>query len=168
MLLSSLVAIVFSFAFASALDPSCKTYIVRQGDFCDAISQANNVSTHQLAYLNSQINARCNNLMIGETLCLSTSSVNCAKTYVVQLHDTCDGVAAAHHIHLDTLYQKNPQINRQCTNMYIGEVLCVSSEHGAHKSPGAPGHHGGHPIKSQGGNDYNNNNNDNNLPWCDE
>ena len=64
MLLSSLVAIVFSFAFASgkpsgllershpkaltALDPSCKTYVVRQGDFCDAISQANNVSTYAL------------------------------------------------------------------------------------------------------------------------
>jgi len=157
MLLSSLVAIVLSSAFASALDPSCKTYVVQSGDFCDAISQAQNVSTHQLAYLNPQINDKCSNLMPGEQLCLSTSSVDCAQTYVVQPHDTCDGVAAVHHIHRDTLYRENPQINRQCTNMYIGEVLCVSSKNGANKSS-AP------PITSQGGND----NIDDNLPWCED
>jgi hypothetical protein len=41
--------------------------------------------------------------------------------------DTCDAVAAAHSVNTTLLHENNPQINPECTNIYIGEVLCVAS-----------------------------------------
>ena len=41
--------------------------------------------------------------------------------------DTCDAIASAHNVNTTLLHENNPQINPDCTNIYIGEVLCVAS-----------------------------------------
>jgi len=130
MLLSTIVTLIFSSAVGSVLaqSQSCtRTHTVEEGEICDGISAANNVSTYQLAVLNPVINAGCTNLMPGQVLCLGTADDDCSTTYVVKPNDDCYEVAAAYNIDLGVLYHNNPQINGECSNMYIGEVLCVAS-----------------------------------------
>ena len=40
----------------------------------------------------------------------------------MQLGDTCDDIYAAQSINATLLYGNNPQINPDCTNIYVGEV----------------------------------------------
>ncbi|KAG8986924.1 hypothetical protein FRB90_003690, partial [Tulasnella sp. 427] len=105
-----------------------RTYEVQAGDTCNGISAANNVSTYQLAALNSGIDSSCSNLSVGETLCLGLSEGDCQATYVVQSGDSCWAIATSYGIDTDTLLSNNPQVNSACSNIYPGEVLCVSSE----------------------------------------
>ncbi|KAH9997141.1 hypothetical protein BJV74DRAFT_826891 [Russula compacta] len=127
MLLSSIAAIIFSASVVLAQTPACtRTHTVEPGEICDGISKAEHVSTYQLAVLNPTINEDCTNLVPGQTLCLGTHGQDCTATYVVQPNDICKKVTHDHHIDLAVLYHNNPQLNAGCTNMYIGEVLCVA------------------------------------------
>ena len=45
----------------------------------------------------------------------------------VVLGDTCDAIAAAHNVNTTLLHENNPQIVPDCSNIYVGEVLCVAS-----------------------------------------
>ncbi|KAA1477848.1 hypothetical protein DENSPDRAFT_845056 [Dentipellis sp. KUC8613] len=115
---SALVALAFA---------SCN-YTVQAGEYCDLISAAKNVSTYQLAVVNADaVNAECTNLQPGQNLCLGTQGEDCSTTYVVQPDDTCDAVMQAHAINSTILYANNPQIDAQCANLYIGEVLCTAN-----------------------------------------
>jgi len=40
----------------------------------------------------------------------------------VKTGDTCNSVAGAAGISVNTLLQNNPNVNKICTNLYIGEV----------------------------------------------
>lgn len=40
---------------------------------------------------------------------------------------SCDSISAASSLNSTILYLNNPQIDSACSNIYIGEVLCVSS-----------------------------------------
>ena len=42
--------------------------------------------------------------------------------------DTCDAIASAHKVNTTLLHENNPQIDPECSNIYIGEVLCVASK----------------------------------------
>lgn len=112
-----------------ALATSCsRTYVVQLGDYCDSISAAKNVSTYQLAVNNMKtINADCTNLQPGSTLCLGTAGKDCQTTHVVGLGDTCDSVSSAAGINNTLLTLNNPQINADCSDIYIGEVLCTAN-----------------------------------------
>ena len=68
------------------------------------------------------IDDACDNLVVGNTYCLGWAGEDCTTTYVVQANDDCDIISSAAGISLNTLYQNNPQINEDCTNIYIGEV----------------------------------------------
>lgn len=124
----------------SAQSPSCtRTYTVQAGDICDSISAANNVSTwvlfspfrthtlirfsYQLAVVNEGIiDANCDNLQIGASICLGWQGEDCSTTYVVQAGDDCDDVAYNWGINSTIFSANNPQLNQQCDNLYIGEV----------------------------------------------
>ena len=84
--------------------------------------------SYQLAAVNPQIDAGCTNLMPDEVLCLGTQGEDCTTTYVVQPDDTCDQISQNHGLNNTILYENNPQINQDCTNIYIGEVrsTCVN------------------------------------------
>ncbi|KAJ7489568.1 hypothetical protein FB451DRAFT_693571 [Mycena latifolia] len=103
-------------------------YTVKAGDICDSISAANNVSSYQLQTINAgYIDADCSNLMPDANICLGYAGEDCSTTYVVVADDTCDLITSSHGISTDVLHANNPQINAACDNIYIGEVLCVSS-----------------------------------------
>jgi len=125
---SQIIALAFAALIAPAAATSCvRTYTVKDGDFCDAISAAQNVSTYQL-YVNNinSVNAACSNLAINQTLCLGTTDHDCNTTYVVKTDDTCDSIMGSTGVNSTILNHNNPQISDACDNIYTGEVLCVA------------------------------------------
>ncbi|KAJ3553302.1 hypothetical protein NM688_g3689 [Phlebia brevispora] len=104
-----------------------RTYTVALGDTCNSISAAQNVSTFQLAFVNPGINADCSNLFAGEILCLGITGQDCTNTTVIQSGDFCAEIADEAGIDLSTLLDNNPNVNPDCTNIVVGEVLCTAS-----------------------------------------
>ncbi|KAJ7176485.1 hypothetical protein C8R46DRAFT_988539 [Mycena filopes] len=116
-----------------------RRYTIQENDICDSISAANKVSTYQLATINAgYIHADCGNLQPGASICLGYAGEDCSTTYVVAGNDSCEAITASFGIGSDTLYTNNPQINAACDNLYIGEVLCVSSSVQVPPAPGGP------------------------------
>jgi LysM repeat protein len=125
---STALTVLLAFA-ASALAGKCvREYSVVSGDTCDGISLSQHVSTFQLAAVNSGINAGCTNLEIDTVVCLGTEGEDCNTTYVVKPGDTCSAIANAVGLNVTMLALNNPQIDDECSNVYIGEVLCVAPE----------------------------------------
>lgn len=114
----------------SVLATDCaRTYTVKAGDWCDTISAANNVSTYQLAVINNgKIDKTCSNLQIGDQLCLGATGSDCKNTHVVKAGDSCEGVAATYKVNATMFNINNPQLNNECDNLYIGEVVCVADQ----------------------------------------
>ncbi|KAI0916691.1 hypothetical protein AcV5_003111 [Taiwanofungus camphoratus] len=127
---SSVVAALVALPFVaqSAYAQTCsRNYTVQANDWCDTISAAQNVSTYQLAVVNNGvIDPACNNLVPGNNICLGWVGQDCTTTYVVKLGDTCDDIASANGINSTTLFNNNPQLDAQCDNLYVGEVLCAA------------------------------------------
>lgn len=180
---------------ASVFAKDCtRKYTVQAGDICDSISAAKNVSTYQLSVVNPGINEDCTNLTPGSELCLGYKGEDCTSTYVVVAGNTCDGIAATHNMNTTILYSNNPQIDDECSNIYVGEVLCVGGQVAVPPTPSGPLPGATIPTtaapanpsatkhtQGNGGNNGNNNNNNNNnndddeddeddedLPFCDE
>ena len=76
--------------------------------------------------MNPKIDDECSNLQIGDTLCLGTAGEDCTTTYVIKANDTCDQLSASWNVNSTMMYANNPQINGDCTNLYIGEVREIS------------------------------------------
>lgn len=124
----SFAVVVLPFVARSVVVHCNRQYTIQEGDICDSISAANNVSTYQLATINAgYIDSSCSNLQIGATICLGYLNEDCSDTYVVEAEDTCEEIADGFSIDEATLYNNNPNINDKCTNIYVGEVLCVAS-----------------------------------------
>ncbi|GLB41187.1 putative lysin motif containing protein [Lyophyllum shimeji] len=118
------------FLAQSVLAKDCaRKYTIKEGDICDSISAANNVSTYQLSAINTGIiDTQCSNLVPGKELCIGYLGEDCSSTYKVVADDTCERIAAAHNLNATILHLNNPQIDQGCNNIYIGEVLCVSDK----------------------------------------
>jgi len=164
MRLSSFVALVLSSTATSVLADSCKRWhTVQSGEICDSICQAESVALYQLFVLNPEIDAECTNLMPGQELCLAKPNEDCKQVYQVKPNDTCEEVSEAHGIKLATFFYNNPQVNQDCTNLYIDEVVCVAHDyinydHGTTTPPPAPSM----PSTALPAMPT-----DTDLPWCD-
>jgi len=111
-----------------AAGPCVRDYVVKEGDYCDKISAAEGVSTYQLAVINNGIiDDECSNLVPNQKICLGYEGEDCTTVYTVVADDTCDAIASAHNMNTTILHENNPQIDTECSNIYIGEVLCVAS-----------------------------------------
>ncbi|KAJ3488960.1 hypothetical protein NLJ89_g11570 [Agrocybe chaxingu] len=117
------------FVNSQTIPANCtRTYTVQSGDFCDKISAAQNVSTYQLATVNSGIiNPECTNLFVGEVICLGLEGQDCTQVSVVTAGSDCNTIATAAGISFADLLNNNPNVDAQCTNIYGGEVLCVAA-----------------------------------------
>jgi LysM repeat protein len=121
------VAALLAFASTSALAADCaRTYKVVSGDTCDAISAAQKSSTYQLAAANPSINAGCTNLNVDQQLCLGSAGSDCTDTYIVKSGDYCETIGQKFNINATMVMLNNPQIDENCYNLYVGEVLCVA------------------------------------------
>ncbi|KAF8142418.1 hypothetical protein K438DRAFT_1474176, partial [Mycena galopus ATCC 62051] len=105
---------------------SCSpTYTVQSGDTCSTIAAASGLTVAQLLSYNPTINSGCTNLGIAQVLCLGPGGGTCTQTYTVQSGDTCSAIAANVGLTVSQLLALNPSINSGCTNLAIGQVLCV-------------------------------------------
>ncbi|GJE91683.1 hypothetical protein PsYK624_078330 [Phanerochaete sordida] len=103
-----------------------RSYIVNPRDSCERIEIEEKVSTYQLFRVNPQIDPACENLAVAETLCLGIQGQDCSSVYRVQSGDTCRSIAANAGISQTVLMLNNRNVNQDCTNLVVGEVLCVS------------------------------------------
>ncbi|KAF7361010.1 hypothetical protein MSAN_01131200 [Mycena sanguinolenta] len=133
MLFKTLFAIL-STALAVSATPlearSCSpTYTVQAGDTCYAIATANGLTVDQLLSYNPSID--CTDLAIDQVLCLGPGGDGgdggtCTQTYTVESGDTCSTIAADVGLTVSQLEALNPSINSGCTNLDVGQVLCVT------------------------------------------
>jgi hypothetical protein len=65
--------------------------------------------------------------MPDQVVCLGTEGQDCTKVYTVVEGDTCEWIQEMYGMDSNTLWSNNPQINDDCTNIYIGEVLCADT-----------------------------------------
>ena len=91
---AAFVAVPFIAGTAFAA-PCTRTYTVKEGDWCEPISAAHNVSTYQLSAVNPAIDAVCHNLEVGSTLCLDTEDEDCTTTHVVESGYSGQGLQSA-------------------------------------------------------------------------
>jgi LysM repeat protein len=114
---------------SSSSDPACTggSYVVAANDTCSSIAAASSISAADLISANPSINEACTNLQIGQTICIPASSTKpaCSTQYTVQPDDTCESIAAAAEIPLQQLTTLNPSVNEPCTNLQIGQQLCI-------------------------------------------
>ncbi|KAF8129696.1 hypothetical protein K438DRAFT_1444615, partial [Mycena galopus ATCC 62051] len=107
-----------------------QTYTVQSGDTCPAIAASVGLTISQLLALNPSLNPACTNLAIGQVLCVTGGTGGgdggtCTQTYTVKSGDTCSAIAASQGLTVSQLLALNPSINSGCTNLSIGQVLCV-------------------------------------------
>ncbi|KAF3055159.1 LysM domain-containing protein [Daldinia childiae] len=113
------------------LRPACAdntSYIIRDGDSCNSIAGANNISTESLISLNG-IDLACNTMpAVGTTICLPTT----CKIRELAVNDTCGLITADENITIGQLLAWNPIISPGCANLnsWRGRFLCVSSPRG--------------------------------------
>jgi len=57
----------------------------------------------------------------------SIAASKCTRTYTVSEGDTCDSISAAHNASTYQLAVVNPAIDSGCSNLEIGQVLCLGT-----------------------------------------
>jgi hypothetical protein len=111
------------------------TYITKEGDTCDSISQAHHVASAALFMGNVNVKF-CNNIPVGTKLCIPFT---CDRVYTIQSNDTCISIEKAQNVGYQdglTLKQYNPWLNNQCTNLHMnsdtayGHVICLGPQAG--------------------------------------
>lgn len=121
---------------------------VSSGDTCASIAANASISFQALLAWNPQITSNCSNLSIGASICVSgppistgslspsatsapttlpSSIANCSAYHTIAAGDDCGTITLLHNISVPTLTFWNPQINTQCSNLVIGNKICVSS-----------------------------------------
>ncbi|KAI0635466.1 hypothetical protein C8Q77DRAFT_1255961 [Trametes polyzona] len=128
---------VFAVAVAAAVaatcgvyaqEPACaRNYTVVAGDTCDRIGAKTATPTFQLQTVNAdKIDAACDNLFVGEALCLGLVGEDCNIVHVVEAGDSCFSIAEDAGTTVDIILANNPNVNSDCTNIGLGEVLCAA------------------------------------------
>ncbi|KAK0546720.1 hypothetical protein OC846_005150 [Tilletia horrida] len=105
-----------------------KYYTVQSNDNCGTICSAFKITQAMFNKYNPEINSGCTNLQGGLAYCVaSTNNATCTKTYQVVTNDNCGTIDQKYYLTLAQLRGLNPSINTDCTNIYVGEVLCVAN-----------------------------------------
>ncbi|KAF5383492.1 hypothetical protein D9757_006090 [Collybiopsis confluens] len=111
---------------AKVLAQTCQaTYTVVSGDNCVAIAAKFNVTDAALLAANPAVDANCDNLFIGQQLCIPLPPANCKSQYTVVAGDNCVAIAAEFSVSDAALLAANPAVNAQCSNLSVGELLCI-------------------------------------------
>lgn len=108
---------------------SGKTYTAVSGDNVQLIAQKNNVATGTLLAIN-QLLPDGSDLQGGQVLCLPFT----CQTHAVVSGDTCSQLATAAGITLQSFFGFNPTVNTYCTNLIVGQNVCVSPPGGLYNA----------------------------------
>jgi LysM repeat protein len=108
---------------------SGNTYTAVSGDNVQTIAQKNNVATGTLLAIN-QLLPDGSDLQGGQVLCLPFT----CQAHTVVANDTCSQLATAAGIALQSFFGYNPTINVYCTNLILGQNVCVSPPGGLYNA----------------------------------
>ncbi|CAK7225775.1 Chitinase 2 [Sporothrix curviconia] len=110
---------------STATPSSCSNpYTVKPTDDCYDLAATHNTTVVQILALNPQLDAACD-LTTGQTICLPQS---CTQYYIVEAGNSCYTIDMKYGITFDQLQAMNPgAINDECTNLDVGQALCVST-----------------------------------------
>ncbi|KAH7415912.1 hypothetical protein KP509_14G065800 [Ceratopteris richardii] len=127
-----------SVADCLVVSAACTTYRVKYGDTCYHISEANGVSLEDFLSWNPGIN--CNNLQIGQEVCISTTSqwppsppAGSCTIYTLKSGDTCYDISQENGVSLKDFLSWNSGIN--FNNLQIGQEVCISAPSQSPPSP---------------------------------
>lgn len=126
-------------SFTSSSSSCTPTYTVKKGDGCWSIGQLYGVTDKQIIEYNSlHIDAGCDNLSIGEILCVpitnptgtltsTTTSLSspCAFYYTVLPGDYCWGIAKTYGVDGNTLVKLNPKCGWSATGRFHLYSACM-------------------------------------------
>jgi len=101
-------------------------YTVEKNDTCNRIGAKFNVTGSGIISANPIISYGCNNLTVGKTLCIP--NLSCVKKYTIGSGDTCNGIGSGFNITGSAIISANPTINSGCTNLQVGQVLCIPDQ----------------------------------------
>ncbi|KAJ3891603.1 hypothetical protein GG344DRAFT_47018, partial [Lentinula edodes] len=93
------------------------TYTVVSGDNCVALAAKFNVTDAALLAANPAVDANCDNLFVGQKLCIP-----CTAEYTVKSGDVCISIANMFNITAAQLEAANTDIDPLCDNLQPGEV----------------------------------------------
>ena len=72
--------------------------------------------------------------LIFQVLCLGLVGQDCKTVHVVKTGDSCPTIASQANITDGQLLIDNPNVNPNCTNIYVGEVIKVSLPPPSHQA----------------------------------
>ncbi|KAJ7030545.1 hypothetical protein C8F04DRAFT_961483, partial [Mycena alexandri] len=111
-------------------------YIATPGDICATIENTFGISLTQIIALNPEINSQCTNFFAEEAYCVSSAAITgppanlvvegCVDYYTIESGDTCNLVAGEWGLSFTQYIALNPEINVQCTNLFLGLAYCVA------------------------------------------
>jgi LysM repeat protein len=119
------IALAFDLVSKVNAQTCSQSYTVVSGDTCSAIATKFGVTAAAIITANPAINSGCTNLQIGQILCIPGGS--CSQSYTVVSGDTCSAIATKFGVTVSAIISANPAINSGCTNLQIGQVLCIPS-----------------------------------------
>jgi len=125
MFFQNIILLVAVVIFGVSCQPCTKTFIVPAGDNCTyIIATSPPLTTAQFFKQNPLIYPNCTNLIAGQSVCVSVPGT-CTTTYAVKSGDVCTSIAAKYNQTLAQLMVNNPAINKDCTNLQLGQVMCI-------------------------------------------
>ncbi|KAJ7348317.1 hypothetical protein DFH08DRAFT_865744 [Mycena albidolilacea] len=103
---------------------NCTTYYnVVSGDNCNLIEAKFKIGFSDILRWNPEISATCSNLNLASYCVLGSSA--CTKLYTVVSGDSCGAIETKAGITDAQLHAENSWINTACTNIQVGQNLCV-------------------------------------------
>jgi LysM repeat protein len=108
---------------------SGNTYTAVSGDNVNLIAQKTNVATGTLLAIN-QLLPDGSDLQGGQVLCLPFT----CQTHTVVTNDTCSQLSDSVGISLQSFFGYNPTINVYCTNLILGQNVCLSPPGGSYNA----------------------------------
>ncbi|KAF7304030.1 hypothetical protein MIND_00634300 [Mycena indigotica] len=103
---------------------NCTTYYnVQSGDNCNVIESKFKIGFSDVLRWNPEISTTCSNLNLA-SYCVGVAG-GCAKLYTVASGDSCGGIESKTGVSDATLHAENSWINSACTNIQVGQNICV-------------------------------------------
>ncbi|EKV15529.1 hypothetical protein PDIG_25220 [Penicillium digitatum PHI26] len=131
-------------------DKCNKFDLVQSGDSCEAIAAKYNIPLSTFYAWNPAVGSSCADLDLGYYVCVATTGYtlptktasagngittptpyepgmvgDCTTFYLVLSGDTCAGIASSQGITVSDIEQWNRKVGSSCTDLWLGEYICV-------------------------------------------
>ncbi|KAJ7062147.1 hypothetical protein C8F01DRAFT_986832 [Mycena amicta] len=105
---------------------NCTSYhTVVSGDTCNAMDTSAKIAFSDFLRWNPEINVACTNILLNEAYCVGGGGKACGKLYVVVSGDSCAAIVQKQSVTQATITALNPWINSACSNLAVGQNVCV-------------------------------------------